>query len=497
MANAADGDGLVDLELIMDANLSSSSIAHATLGAAPPPEELEVELHSEVVDRPAQRHFIPCGNLASLSLALNTLMPLSSKVGVLPRKLLAKPPANLPSQKKANSPIPVVPSSKLKFGLDVEPQQQQQSSASKICSSATAFPDYQMLPRSGRRYGNPAAGAGMRRASIVWFRNDLRVHDNEALAAANKESLSVIPVYCFDPKDYGKSASGFDKTGPYRAKFLVECVANLRDNLRERGSELVVRIGNPVEVLSTIAKAVGADGLYAHQEVSSEELGMEDKVTSALKDQNVDVKFFWGSTLFHVDDLPFKVEDMPSNYGGFRDKVKDVQVRAATEAPKQLKGLPSQGDVKAGDIPSLQELGLSPVSAAGQQEKHKRNRMIGGEVEALKRLKSFSLVSPPPSKGGKENSIYGANFSSKISPWLAMGCLSPRKMFEDLKKTTSRLVPKPTPTSIAPSSAASGDSGMQWLVFELLWRDFFRFVTKKHGAAKKTQTEAVPAMACA
>ncbi|EFJ20970.1 hypothetical protein SELMODRAFT_108462 [Selaginella moellendorffii] len=345
-----------------------------------------------------------------------------------------------------------------------------------------------MLPRSGRRYGNPAAGAGMRRASIVWFRNDLRVHDNEALAAANKESLSVIPVYCFDPKDYGKSASGFDKTGPYRAKFLVECVANLRDNLRERGSELVVRIGNPVEVLSTIAKAVGADGLYAHQEVSSEELGMEDKVTSALKDQNVDVKFFWGSTLFHVDDLPFKVEDMPSNYGGFRDKVKDVQVRAATEAPKQLKGLPSQGDVKAGDIPSLQELGLSPVSAAGQ---HKRNRMIGGEVEALKRLKSFSLVSPPPSKGGKENSIYGANFSSKISPWLAMGCLSPRKMFEDLKKTTSRFVLD----SLVAST--SGDSGMQWLVFELLWRDFFRFVTKKHGAAKKTQTEAVPAMACA
>jgi deoxyribodipyrimidine photolyase len=65
---------------------------------------------------------------------------------------------------------------------------------------------------------------------------------------AQQASSSIVPVYCFDPRDYGKSSSGFDKTGPYRAKFLIECVADLRKNLRERGSELVVRIGKPEEV---------------------------------------------------------------------------------------------------------------------------------------------------------------------------------------------------------------------------------------------------------
>lgn len=38
---------------------------------------------------------------------------------------------------------------------------------------------------------------------MVWFRNDLRVHDNEALSAANKDGAAVLPVYCFDPRDFG------------------------------------------------------------------------------------------------------------------------------------------------------------------------------------------------------------------------------------------------------------------------------------------------------
>lgn len=72
--------------------------------------------------------------------------------------------------------------------------------------------------------------------------------------------------------------------------------------------------------------------------------------------------------------------------------------------------------------------------------------MVGGETEALQRLKKFAaeLEAQPHkgSKNGTQDSIYGANFSCKISPWLAMGCLSPRTMFDELKKTTSRFAPR-------------------------------------------------------
>ncbi|KAI3524647.1 hypothetical protein L1887_03309 [Cichorium endivia] len=96
-----------------------------------------------------------------------------------------------------------------------------------------------------RRPSDPSNAAGARRASVVWFRNDLRVHDNESVSSANNESMSVLPVCCFDPRDYGKSSSGFDKTGWYCASFLIESVSNLRKNLQARGSELIVRIGKP------------------------------------------------------------------------------------------------------------------------------------------------------------------------------------------------------------------------------------------------------------
>jgi deoxyribodipyrimidine photolyase len=89
-------------------------------------------------------------------------------------------------------------------------------------------------------------------------------------------------------------------------------------------------------------------------------------VSAVLKDEGVETKYFWGSTLFHPDDLPFKLHEMPSNYGGFREKVQNVHVRKTIEAPTQLKGLPQQGGVKPGDVPSLQELGLNPTTVLRQ-----------------------------------------------------------------------------------------------------------------------------------
>ncbi|XP_050363680.1 blue-light photoreceptor PHR2 [Argentina anserina] len=356
-------------------------------------------------------------------------------------------------------------------------------------SSISANPLQSPLTLNPRRPLDPSNAAGLRRASIVWFRNDLRVHDNECLNSANNESISVLPVFCFDPKDFGKSSSGFDKTGPYRAQFLVESVSDLRKNLQARGSDLVVRVGRPETVLPELAKAIGADAIYAHGEVSHDEVKAEERIEAAMKEENVEVKYFWGSTLYHMDDLPFKLEDMPTNYGGFREKVKGLEVRKTLEALEQMKGMPSRGDVEPGDVPSLMDLGLSPSASMAQDG---RPSMVGGEAEALEKLKKFAAecqAQPPKgSKEGSQDNIYGANFSCKISPWLAMGCLSPRSMFDELKKTASRSVS-------ASSNPDDGGSGTNWLMFELLWRDFFRFVTKKYSAGKK-QLDAAPATAC-
>ncbi|CAN6829948.1 unnamed protein product [Brassica oleracea] len=366
------------------------------------------------------------------------------------------------------------------------------SRVSSFKSTFSANPFHSPLSIVPRRPVDPSSAAALRRSAVVWFRNDLRVHDNECLNSANDECLSLLPVYCFDPRDYGKSSSGFDKTGPFRAQFLIESVSELRKNLEARGSNLVVRVGKPEAVLVELAKEIGADAIYAHREVSHDEVKAEGKIESAMKEEGVEVNYFWGSTLYHLDDLPFKVEDLPSNYGAFKDKVQKLEIRKTIAALDQLKSLPSRGDVQLGDIPSLLDLGINPSARTSQEGKP---TMVGGETEALTRLKSFAadcqarLAKGGNQKGGN-NSVFGANFSCKISPWLAMGSISPRSMFDELKKTISASTTPSTPPRNGP-----GDTGLNWLMYELLWRDFFRFITKKYSSAK-TQVEAGPATAC-
>src|SRR6202012_2697855 len=94
---------------------------------------------------------------------------------------------------------------------------------------------------------------------LVWFRNDLRVHDNEILLEPIRKADHVLPVYCFDPYYFTKTPSGSPKTG------------NLRHNLRERGAELIIRCGHPSEILPKLAAEYQVSEVYHHREVAYEE----------------------------------------------------------------------------------------------------------------------------------------------------------------------------------------------------------------------------------
>lgn len=231
-----------------------------------------------------------------------------------------------------------------------------------------------------------------------------------------------------------------------------------------------------------------------HREISHDDVRAEERVEKAMETEGVEVKYFWGSTLYHIDDLPFELEGMPSNYGGFKERVQGLNIRKTIEALDQIKGLPSRGDVDPGEIPTLLDLGLNPAPSVSQDGKPAYNTSLaGGETEALERLRKFAAeCCAQPNKGcksGAQESIYGANFSCKISPWLAMGCLSPRFMFEELKKTANRAICAKTQKNVD----TPGDNGMNWLMFELMWRDFFRFITKKYSTKRKVGVEPVTA----
>ena len=90
------------------------------------------------------------------------------------------------------------------------------------------------------------------KTTVVWFKTDLRVNDNETLSKAIAQSDLIIPVFCFDESHFVKSDFGFQKTGSYRATFLLESIQDLDKNLRALGSGLIIVKGKPEELKAKI-----------------------------------------------------------------------------------------------------------------------------------------------------------------------------------------------------------------------------------------------------
>src|SRR3954447_8769402 len=99
--------------------------------------------------------------------------------------------------------------------------------------------------------------------ALVWFRRDLRVHDHPALTAAQRECDRVMPVFVLDRRLLGGRFPSAN-----RAWFLQGCLAELREALRERGADLVIREGRPEEELPALARECGAEAVYFAGDVS-------------------------------------------------------------------------------------------------------------------------------------------------------------------------------------------------------------------------------------
>jgi len=77
--------------------------------------------------------------------------------------------------------------------------------------------------------------------TIYWFRNDLRLHDQPVLKRFEyAKDILLLPVFCFDERLFVKTELAFPKTGSFRTKFLIESVTNLKSNLHNLGSDLLV-----------------------------------------------------------------------------------------------------------------------------------------------------------------------------------------------------------------------------------------------------------------
>ncbi|HSJ66370.1 MAG TPA: DASH family cryptochrome [Anditalea sp.] len=297
------------------------------------------------------------------------------------------------------------------------------------------------------------------RTSIVWFKTDLRLYDNETLYRAIEQNDRVIPVYCLDESHFQKTAFGFLKTGSFRTKFLLESLGDLDSRLRNIGSGLILLRGKPEIEIPNIALEYGAQRVYAKKEVAYEEKKTAEKVEKALWEIKCSLEVYSTSTLNHAQDLPFPINEIPDVFTNFRKQVEtESQVRPVFPSPNQINSPP----IPPLDLPSLEGLGLQ----AKEPDKRQVLNFKGGETSGLQRVEYYFFESKAVSTYKESrNGMVGEIFSTKFSPWLSLGCLSPRGVYHEIKKYEEQ---------------HGGNDSTYWLIFELMWRDYFRFMMKKY-----------------
>nr|WP_314866599.1 DASH family cryptochrome [uncultured Flavobacterium sp.] len=299
----------------------------------------------------------------------------------------------------------------------------------------------------------------MIKTALVWFKTDLRIEDNETLIKAIVQSEKVIPVYCFDESHFATTVYGFKKTGSFRVQFLLESLQDLDTKLRTLGSGLRIIMGKPEVEIPKLVQEYKAQIVFAKREVAFEEIQTQKLVQNELFKLRCELDTFSSSTLYHAEDLPFSIKDIPDVFTNFRKKTeKDAIIRKPFEAPTKI----NSPEIPGLELPTLEALGLSKITIDSRAVL----QFKGGETEAIQRLHHYFYDTQCLSSYKEtRNGMVGGDYSSKFSPWLALGCISPRFIYAEIKKYEKQF---------------GANDSTYWLVFELLWRDFFRFMFKKY-----------------
>ncbi|MGF1635883.1 MAG: DASH family cryptochrome [Cyclobacteriaceae bacterium] len=298
---------------------------------------------------------------------------------------------------------------------------------------------------------------------MVWFRNNLRIEDNEPLYKACKNACEVIPVYCFDASLKENNEISMPRVGAVRLEFLYESVYALKKQLVNLGSDLLIVEGSTEEKLLQLAEKWQVDSIYTQQEAGYEEEMLENKLEKRLWKMGVPLEKFWQQTLYHIEDLPFTIQNIPLVFTDFRKEVESsVSVRQVFEAPDKIHSPSLRVNTNVAN-------GSGEIGELTKKSKQQIKLFAGGEIAGKERIANYIWKEDRLHKyKDTRNELLGLNYSSKFSPWLALGCLSPRTIYKEVKKYENDRI--------------KNDS-TYWLVFELIWRDYFKFISRKFGSS--------------
>ncbi|MCJ1297699.1 hypothetical protein MMC08_000487 [Hypocenomyce scalaris] len=364
------------------------------------------------------------------------------------------------------------------------------------------------------------------RVLIYLVRRDLRIADNPILHEICKSGQQsrctythVLPVYCFPAQQIEVSGflssksersphpearsqvAGFWRCGQHRARFVAESVWDLKKSLESIGSGLEIRVGMLGQIFKDMLDAFGRTdseviGVWMTAEEGVEEKREERDVRKAVEAVGKEFKL-WIDEKYYIDDrdVPFSdARETPDVFTTYRKLVEPLREapRRTLPAPQELPPLPPSippqpapftipnniDDIIANLIKPLDpNLGLTrppkwPTNAKSAHPFH------GGESTGHHRIRHLITSGNMSTYKDTRNGMLGLEFSTKLSAWLALGCITARQIHEyilDFEEGKTQLGKE------APGYAKGENAGTAAVRFELLWRDYMRLCTRKFG----------------
>ena len=254
--------------------------------------------------------------------------------------------------------------------------------------------------------------------SIVWFKRDLRISDNQALSAAISSRQPVICLFNLEPERIDR-----EDTDGIHIKWELDCLEELRKSLESIGGKLLFNHGNVVEELSRLHQQYEIKNMFSHEETGLQWSWDRDKRVSAWCQEN-NVQF----TEFATNGVVRRLKSR-DNWKRHRDSRVNGEM---IETPEKID---PPSDLKSSIIPQLSELKI--------EARKLKDRPAPGEKAALAVLFSFLDERGRNYRKGMSSPISGQEMCSRLSPYLSSGCISIRQIFYHTKRKQKRVKQNP------------------------------------------------------
>jgi deoxyribodipyrimidine photo-lyase len=284
---------------------------------------------------------------------------------------------------------------------------------------------------------------------IVWFRRDLRLHDQPALTAACAECDEVIPLFVFDEPllqshDFGSAC----------VNFMIASLEQLASSLTGLGLRLLWRRGEPVEEVIRAARDWKVDVVYWNRDYEPGAMKRDRLVRQCLEKLGMAARTFKDHVVFEASEVRGATGEPLQRYSAYRARwwtQWQVSQPVVLPVPRAMKSTRSHTSLPLCPLPSANDLGYEVLTPWIEP----------GEDHALTRLQTF--LDGPLHRYADGRNLPGIDGSSKLSPHFRFGTLSPRMALREALKSLSH------------RGRVSRPDVLTWLD-ELIWREFFQQV---------------------